>query len=254
MSQRRRTSARACRPGNGGERSEPPGKRSAQRPKGAEARGIPARRAETAQRARQGSPVAKRRAQTHRRVRHRAHHHRHHRRHRPHHHRHRRRQRMHRRHHHRRHHDRRWRGNQRQHRRRCWQYVVVAPGDPVNADVSSMVNGQVRGVVRRKGGGAAAERGAAGDARREGEPCGGAGSPSGAVAADRRSASDSEPEHERGAKRARGRALPRARCAHAETGRAAAGATTRPVEAVPATRRSGAPGCRAAAPCRRGSR
>ena len=54
--------------------SEPPGKRSAQRPKGAEARGIPARRVETAQRARQGSPVAKRRAQPHRMVtRHRIH-------------------------------------------------------------------------------------------------------------------------------------------------------------------------------------
>ena len=36
---------------------------SAQRPEGAEARGIPARRGETAQRARQGSPAAKRRAQ-----------------------------------------------------------------------------------------------------------------------------------------------------------------------------------------------
>ena len=53
-----------ARGGHDGERSEPPGKRSAQRAKRAEARGIPARRAETAQRARQGSPVAKRRAQS----------------------------------------------------------------------------------------------------------------------------------------------------------------------------------------------
>ena len=42
------------------------GKRSAQRAKRTEARGIPARRDETAQRARQGSPVAKRRARIHR--------------------------------------------------------------------------------------------------------------------------------------------------------------------------------------------
>ena len=39
-----------------------------------------------------------------------------------------------------------------------------------------------------------------------------------------------------------------------ETGHAAAGATTRPVEAVQATRRSAAPGYRGCAPCRRGSR
>ena len=54
-------------PARGGERSEPPGKRSAQRAERAEARGIPARRAETAQRSSAAeSPVAKRRAQTHR--------------------------------------------------------------------------------------------------------------------------------------------------------------------------------------------
>ena len=40
--QRRRIEPRACRSGSGGERSEPPGKRSAQRPKGAEATGIAA--------------------------------------------------------------------------------------------------------------------------------------------------------------------------------------------------------------------
>ncbi len=39
-----------------------------------------------------------------------------------------------------------------------------------------------------------------------------------------------------------------------DAGHAAAGATTRPVEAVRATRRSAAPGCRGCAPCRRGSR
>ena len=39
----------------------------------------------------------------------------------------------------------------------------------MNTDVARMVNGQVRDPVRRKGGGAAAERGAAGDARSEGE-------------------------------------------------------------------------------------
>ncbi len=144
------------------------GKRSAQRPKGAEARGIPARRAETAQRARQGSPVAKRRAQTHCRVRHTVHHHRYH-------HGHRRcRQRTHGRHHHRQHHDRHRRRNQRRHRRRRWQHVVVVPGVTANRDVLRMVNGQVRDPVRRTSGGAAAEHGAAGAGRREGEPCGGA--------------------------------------------------------------------------------
>ena len=66
------------------------------------------------------------------------------------------------RHHHRRHRDRHRRPDHRRHRRRRWRHVVVTLGDRVNADVLRMVNGQVRDPVRRKGGGAAAERGAAG--------------------------------------------------------------------------------------------
>ena len=66
-------------------------------------------------------------------------------------------------------------------------------------------------------------------------------------ATHRRTASDSEPEHERRAKRARARALPRPRCAHTETGRAAAGATTRPAMRCGYARHwwTGMPSCRA---------
>ena len=176
------------------ERSELPGKRSAQRPKGAEARGIPARRVETAQRARQGSPVAKRRAQTHRRVTRNRIHHRHHRLHhrlhlrRQHprhgHHQHRRHQHRHLRYQHRRYHRHR-QGHQNA------ASIVAKNADTLkvnavdydagtNTDAGTMmhevktcarplVNRRVREPVQRKSGGAAAERGVAGDARSEGE-------------------------------------------------------------------------------------
>ena len=148
--------------------SEPPGKRSAQRPKGAEARGIPARRGETAQRARQGSPVAKRRAQTHRMAHrtgiHLRHRHQHHRQHR-------RRQRSHRDRHRQRHHRR----HQHRPRDRYALHIVVERREPVKEPALSLVKRRVRQAMRRKSGGAAAERGAAGDARSEGEPCGGGG-------------------------------------------------------------------------------
>ena len=122
-----------------------------------EARGIPARRGETAQRARQGSPVAKRRAQTHRTVPHTGQRHRHHR---PHHRQHQRQDRRHRdrrqrrdRHHRRRHHRHQRQGHRHQRRRhherwRCRRQPAVLLGES---------------------GGAAAERGAAGAVRREGE-------------------------------------------------------------------------------------
>ena len=198
-------------PARGGERSEPPGKRSAQRPKGAEARGIPARRGETAQRARQGSPVAKRRAQPHRmahrtgiRPRHRHQHHCLHRcQHRSHRDRHRQR------HQHRHQH-------QRRHRRA--RDIVVERGETVKTLALSLVKRRVREVVRRKSGGAAAERGAAGDARSEGGPCGW-----------RRRSGPTK-----------------------EKGRAAE--ATRPVVAMRATRRPAGPGFRAGGLCRRGSR
>ena len=168
---RRRTVPRACRSGSGGERSEPPGKRSAQRPKGAEARGIPARRAETAQRARQGSPVAKRRAQTHRPAHRPVIHHRHRRRHRPPHYRqhcHHRRQRHGRRH-----------DDSHQHRRGHRLAASIVAG---RADTESTIADAEQGngertaagmMVNGKSGGAAAERGAVGAGRREGVPRGG---------------------------------------------------------------------------------
>ena len=191
----------------GGERSEPPGKRSAQRPKGAEARGIPARRGETAQRARQGSPVAKRRAQPHRmahrtgiRPRHRHQHHCLHRRQHP------------------SHRDRPWQRHQHQRRHRRARDIVVERGETVKTLALSLVKRRVREVVRRKSGGAAAERGAAGDARSEGGPCGW-----------RRRSGPTK-----------------------EKGRAAE--ATRPVVAMRATRRPAAPGFRAGGLCRRGSR
>ena len=179
--------------------SEPPGKRSAQRPKGAEARGIPARRGETAQRARQGSPVAKRRAQPHRQVTRKRIQVRHHRLHdrlhlRREHRSHQRQNRRHRERHRHRHHHR--------HRRRCVPDIVVG----------------CREVVRRESGGAAAERGAAGDARSEGGPC--------------------------GWRRVRVRPKKKGRAAEA----------TRPVVAMRATRPPAAPGFRARRPCRPGCR
>ncbi len=159
--------------GSGGERSEPPGKRSAQRPKGAEARGIPARRGETAKRARQGSPVAKRRAQTHHTDK---------------------RERIHVRHH------QEWR--HRQHR----------------------LHRRVPDMLRKKSGGAGAERGAAGVARREGEPrwwCRGQCRP------------------KRNGPR-RHRPLP--------------GMRARPVEALRVRPRRAGPECPSRSPCRRGCR
>ena len=195
----------------GGERSEPPGKRSAQRPKGAEARGIPARRGETAQRARQGSPVAKRRAQPHRMAHrtgiHPRHRHQHHC--------------LHRRQH-RSNRDRPWQRHQHRHqhqrRHRRARDIVVERGETVKTLALSLVKRRVREVVRRKSGGAAAERGAAGDARSEGGPCGW-----------RRRSGPTK-----------------------EKGRAAE--ATRPVVAMRATRRPVGPGFRAGGLCRRGSR
>ena len=133
-------------PARGGERSEPPGKRSAQRPKGAEARGIPARRGETAQRARQGSPVAKRRAQLHRMAHrtgiHPRHRHQHHCLHRCQHRSNRDRHRQ--RHKHRHQH-------QRRHRRA--RDIVVERSGTVKTLALSLVKRRVREVVRRKSGG-----------------------------------------------------------------------------------------------------
>ena len=150
---RRAGRAAPSRGGRGGERSEPPGKRSAQRPKGAEARGIPARRVETAQRARQGSPVAKRRAQTPRRdtrtrnqLRH--HHHRSHRHHRLHH------RLLHR---HRQQHWRQHRRCRRQHRRLP---IVGERCNIVKTHARALVTRFVRETMQGKSGGAAAERGA----------------------------------------------------------------------------------------------
>ena len=132
-------------PARGGERSEPPGKRSAQRPKGAEARGIPARRGETAQRARQGSPVAKRRAQPHRMAHrtgiHPRHRHQHHCLHRCQHRSNRDRHRQ--RHKHRHQH-------QRRHRRA--RDIVVERSGTVKTLALSLVKRRVREVVRRKSG------------------------------------------------------------------------------------------------------
>ena len=118
-----------------------------------------------------GSPVAKRRAQPQRKhprarihlLQQRPHHHRHRRR----------RQRIQGHHHHRRHHDRHRRRNQHRHRRRRGRHVVVLPGDTANTDVPRMMDGEAHDRVRRKSGGAAAECGAAGAVRREGEPRGG---------------------------------------------------------------------------------
>jgi len=75
---------------------------------------------------------------------------------------------MHGSHHELQHHERHRRRNQRRHRRRRELHVAVLPGDAVNTDVPHTVNGEVRDPVRRKSGGAA------GDARSEGGPCGGA--------------------------------------------------------------------------------
>ena len=164
-------------------------RRRAQRPKGAEARGIPARRAETAQRARQGSPVAKRRAQIHLTVRHTGQH--------------LRRQRndqhrQHRRQQHPRHHRPQRRHRRRRHRHDAGQH-----------------HRRLASGLRGRSGGAAAERGAAGDARSEGGWW--------------------------------------SRCP-TKKGDRAAGVATRPVVAMRLRRRRAGRGCRVRRPCRRGCR
>ena len=97
-------------------------------------------------------------------------------------------------------------------------YIGGDRGETVKALALSLVKRRVREVVRRKSGGAAAEPGAAGDARSEGRPSGGGGV-------------GVRPQ---------------------KMGRAAE--ATRPVVAMRLRRRRAGPGCRRRRPCRPGCR